>query len=66
MACKIVSVTVRALREHKVELISFAEPLTKDASRDFFRKVIGIVNELQSAETTRNHSVYGDRAGLPP
>jgi site-specific DNA recombinase len=45
--------TVRALRKHKVELISFAEPLTKDASGDLFRKFIGIVNEFQSAETAR-------------
>lgn len=35
--------TVRALRKHKVELISFAEPLTNDASGDLFRKFIGIV-----------------------
>ncbi len=45
--------TVRALRKHKVELISFAEPLTNDASGDLFRKFIGIVNEFQSAETAR-------------
>jgi site-specific DNA recombinase len=45
--------TARALRKHKVELISFAEPLTKDASGDLFRKFIGIVNEFQSAETAR-------------
>lgn len=45
--------TVRALRKHKVELISFAEPLTNDASGDLFRKFIGIVNEFQSAETSR-------------
>ncbi|MGJ4931561.1 recombinase family protein [Bradyrhizobium sp. HKCCYLS2038] len=45
--------TVRALRKHKVELISFAEPLANDASGDMFRKFIGIVNEFQSAETSR-------------
>ncbi len=45
--------TVRALRKHKVELVSFAEPLTNDASGDLFRKFIGIVNEFQSAETAR-------------
>jgi DNA invertase Pin-like site-specific DNA recombinase len=45
--------TVRALRKHKAELISFADPLTNDASGDLFRKFIGIVNEFQSAETAR-------------
>lgn len=45
--------TVRALRKHKVELVSFAEPLTNDASGELFRKFIGIVNEFQSAETAR-------------
>jgi DNA invertase Pin-like site-specific DNA recombinase len=40
--------TVRVLRKHKVELISFAEPLTNDASGELFRQFIGIVNEFQS------------------
>jgi site-specific DNA recombinase len=35
-------------RKHKVELISFVEPLTNDASGELFRKFIGIVNEFQS------------------
>jgi site-specific DNA recombinase len=45
--------TVQTLRKHRVELISFAEPLTKDDTGDMFRKFIGIVNEYQSKETSR-------------
>jgi site-specific DNA recombinase len=45
--------TVRELRKHRVELISHAEPLTKDDTGDLFRKFIGIVNEFQSKETSR-------------
>lgn len=45
--------TVQTLRKHRVELISFAEPLGKDDSGDMFRKFIGIVNEMQSKETSR-------------
>lgn len=45
--------TVQTLRKHRVELISFAEPLAKDDTGDMFRKFIGIVNEYQSRETSR-------------
>lgn len=45
--------TVQTLRKHRVELISFAEPLTRDDTGDMFRKFIGIVNEYQSKETSR-------------
>jgi len=45
--------TVQTLRKHRVELISHAEPLTKDDNGDMFRKFIGIVNEFQSKETSR-------------
>ena len=47
--------TVRVLRKHKVELISFAEPLTNDASGELFRKFIGIVNEFQCPNRACDH-----------
>jgi site-specific DNA recombinase len=45
--------TVQTLRKHRVELISYAEPLANDDNGDMFRKFIGIVNEFQSKETSR-------------
>jgi site-specific DNA recombinase len=45
--------TAQTLRKHRVELISFAEPATKDDTGDMFRKFIGIVNKYQSKETSR-------------
>lgn len=45
--------TVQTLRKHRVELISHAEPLANDDTGDMFRKFIGIVNEMQSKETSR-------------
>jgi site-specific DNA recombinase len=45
--------TVQTLRKHRVELVSHAEPLANDSYGDLFRKFIGIVNEFQSAETSR-------------
>jgi hypothetical protein len=52
------TITISARRgddiiKHRVELISFAEPLAKDDTGDMFRKFIGIVNEYQSRETSR-------------
>ena len=46
--------TVQNLRKHRVEVISHAEPLAEDATGDILRKFIGVVNEYQSREISRN------------